>query len=704
MFLGAGFTTVACLAQRQNPQTLSLSSSGINFQPVAGPLPLESYQIPDPEQVKTFSTYEVQDKLALPEGFTYDIIAAWGDKLGDSRVGYNNDYLSFIPTSETEGFLTINFEYISDRTWMNTYQQVVGKSLPFAEVIAALKSTNGEVDAYKLTENNPLKAQIREICQEALEDQGIGVMLLRQNANGVWSRVSSPGERRISGVSGLKSRYLQATGPGVAVFEKVKKQGYDDSLGGKIIGTFANCAGGTSPWGTVFSAEENYHEHVPEGVYPDGSSAPPEALKFHISDTNIYGLGNVFGLAGNKYGYMVEVDPANPEDWGTKHTWLGRYRHEAVAFRVVAGKPMAVYSGCDRRGGHLYKFVSQDSVKDPKDKANSRLMASGMLYAAVFEPDGTGRWIPLKPETPVNPVLPSTVFGDVVTLPKRPEGGFFLAKTDAEVKEFQQKYKTLGDLYTGSALEKQGAILIDAHFAANAAGATTTARPEDTEVAADGQLYITFTSGSPDSEGGPDKRVFVGPNGSAWEHGWIIRLAEDGGEPGAMTFKWATFAMGGEATDGGAGFSNPDNILFDQDNNVWMVTDISTDKHNNPEDKNRRGCFGNNSIWFIPTAGEQAGNAFLFGMGPMECEITGPFFTPDQKTLFLAVQHPGEWYGTRENGASEMREFKMKTTTGEEFVQKRLVPMGSNWPSQEANQPPKPAVVAVRRTNGEPIV
>ncbi len=244
IFLGAGFTTVACLAQRQKPQDLSLSSSGISFQPVAGPLPLETYQIPAPEQVKTLSTYEVQDNLVLPDGFTYDIIAAWGDKLGDSRVGYNNDYLSFIPTSENEGFLTINFEYISDRTWMNTYQKVIGKSLPFAEVIGKLKGSKGVVDAYKLKDNDPLKTQIREICQEALEDQGIGVMLLRRNANGVWERVSSPAERRISGVSGLKGRYLKTTGPAVAVFEKAKKQGYDDGLGAKITGTFANCAGG----------------------------------------------------------------------------------------------------------------------------------------------------------------------------------------------------------------------------------------------------------------------------------------------------------------------------------------------------------------------------------------------------------------------------------------------------------------------------
>jgi secreted PhoX family phosphatase len=55
---------------------------------------------------------------------------------------------------------------------------------------------------------------------------------------------------------------------------------------------------------------------------------------------------------------MVEVDPANPDDYGTKHTWLGRFRHEAVAFLAQTVQPLAVYSGCDRRGGHVYKFVS----------------------------------------------------------------------------------------------------------------------------------------------------------------------------------------------------------------------------------------------------------------------------------------------------------------------------------------------------------
>ncbi len=706
LFLGASAATAALgsfLATRKN-----FPGKDLSFQPVKGAMPLDIYEIAPAQQVKDYSTYEVIDDLVLPEGYTYDIVAAWGDKIGNSRFGYNNDYLSFIETGKDEGYLTINFEYISAIPWMQTYQQVTGKSLPFAEVQAAVKKApKAGINAFGLPkEEEALKAKIRQICTEALLDQGMGVISIRRDADGKWVRTNSKADRRISGISGLEdNRYLKATGPGAAVFRKTQGQGYIDKLGDRIIGTFANCAGGTTPWGTVLSGEENFQNQVAEPVYADGTSFDPKERPFSIDDEEISGQGNVLGLAGNKYGFIVEIDPANPNDYGTKHTWLGRYRHEAVGVRVVAGKPLAFYSGCDRRGGHLYKFVSKANVTNPQDKANSRLLRDGMLYAAQFNPDGTGRWIPLKPDTPVNPTAPGNLEGNLLPLPKRPEGGIFNSEKAAEVNSFKQKFKTLGDLYAGNPQEKQGAILIDAHYAANAAGATCTARPEDTEIASDGSLYVTFTSGSAGGEGGPDKRIFKGPKGeSPWEYGWIMHLIEDNNEPAALTFKWKMLAMGGNPAEGGAGFSNPDNLVFDQKGNLWMVNDMSTTKQNNPKDKQGVGCFGNNSIWFIPTSGSHAGNAYLFGIGPMECETTGPFFTQDQQTLFLAIQHPGEVHGIRQNSAVENREFEMKTTDGQSFKQTRSVPLGSNWPSKNPNDPPKPAVVAIRRTNAQPII
>jgi secreted PhoX family phosphatase len=307
----------------------------------------------------------------------------------------------------------------------------------------------------------------------------------------------------------------------------------------------------------------------------------------------------------------------------------------------------------------------------------------------------------------------------MITLPKRPDGGIFKAEKDQDVIAFKQKFKTLGELYEGNTEEKQGAILIDAHFAANAAGATCTARPEDTDIAPDGSLFVTFTSGlSSGSDGGPDLRVFKGSDGKAYEYGWIMRVVEDGNDPAAMTFRWKTLALGGEPAEGGAGFANPDNLLIDKGGNVWMVNDISSDKLNvavpqgrlDKEGKpisqaNLRGVFGNNAIWFIPTSGSNAGETYMFGYGPMECETTGPFFTADEQTLFLSIQHPGEVNGIRRVGVAgyEDRVISMRIPNGQEFMQTRRVPIGSNWPGKKPNDPPKPAVVAIRRSNGEPL-
>jgi secreted PhoX family phosphatase len=109
-------------------------------------------------------------------------------------------------------------------------------------------------------------------------------------------------------------------------------------------------------------------------------------------------------------------------------------------------------------------------------------------------------------------------------------------------------------------------------------------------------------------------------------------------------------------------------------------------------------------VWLIPTRGEDAGNAYLFATGPMECEICGPFLTQNRETLFLAVQHPGEMNGIREGDRTETRKFTLKTTDGTSFVQTREVPIGSNWPDPGTHKPPKPAIVAVRRLDGGAIV
>ena len=244
-----------------------------------------------------------------------------------------------------------------------------------------------------------------------------------------------------------------------------------------------------------------------------------------------------------------------------------------------------------------------------------------------------------------------------------------------------------------------GAILIDAHLAANAVGATATARPEDTEIdPASGDLLLAFTAGGSDGEGRADPAIFHGPARQAsWPHGWIMRLADEA--PAAARFRWRMVATGGLPWQGGMGFANPDNLAIDPDGNLWMVTDRLGGRDGE--------IFGNNSCWLLPAHGARAGEPLCFATAPAESEFTGPCFDPAGKTLFLAVQHPGETNGIRAvpqaaaqgAGASEAHAYSLSDRDGQPFEQLRWVPLGSNWPSGPG-RPPRPAVVAIRRQNG----
>jgi hypothetical protein len=407
---------------------------------------------------------------------------------------------------------------------------------------------------------------------------------------------------------------------------------------------------------------------------------------------------------------MVEVNPSRPDQPAVKHSWLGRFRHEAVAVSAVAGRPLRVYSGCDRHGGHLYRFVSDGIVRDPADPANSRLLEAGRLEVARLEPagpsgEGRGQWLPLAPTTPVDPAAPSRMdaFGlrqpTLVPHRDRSRPGAEALPDDAAVAAYRQRCRTLADLYPGSGEEQMGAILIDAHLAANAIGATSGARPEDTELdPVSGALLIAFTAAGTDGEGCAEPAIFRGPAGETnWPYGWLMRLEED-----AEGFRWRLVATGGTPWEGGMGFANPDNLLFDGRGNLWMVTDrASTDASTD--------VFGNNSCWLFPASGSLRGQALPFATGPMECELTGlcldrPGGGGLETTLFLAVQHPGEAHGTRQGGAFEMQAHRLVDRDGVAFSQLRTVPLGSNWPSGVPGRSPRPGVVAIRRLGGGPLL
>ena len=280
------------------------------------------------------------------------------------------------------------------------------------------------------------------------------------------------------------------------------------------------------------------------------------------------------------YGWVVEVDPFDPKSTPRKHTAMGRFRHENVAITVTADGAVVAYMGDDKADCCVYKFVADTKLTDLKDRAaNLTILESGKLYAADFS---AGAWRLLDYDT---------------------QDALKVAKTSAG--------KTL--------FTSQADVLADAHSASLALKATPMDRPEDIEInPKDGSVFIALTNNT----------------GHGNFHGQIVRLVETDNNPTSETFDWSIFAVGGPQS----GFSSPDNMVFDGDGNLWVVTDVSSSRLN----KGIYKFMANNSMFMFHTEGEDAGVAYLFAHGPVECEMTGPCWTPDGSTLFLSVQHPGE--------------------------------------------------------------
>ncbi len=316
-----------------------------------------------------------------------------------------------------------------------------------------------------------------------------------------------------------------------------------------------------------------------EENYPDYNTTEKEGYRW--SDVPELAIDE------RKYGWIVEVDPfgALPP---VKHTALGRFKHENAAVRVGPTGRVVVYMGDDEADQHLYKFVSAEPDKPTASRADRRkVLEAGTLYAADL---ANGKWVPL-------------VF-DAETVAKIEKSEAFVAakKKDPDV-----------------AIASQADLLMHARVAARALGATPLDRCEDCEIhPLDGSLYVALTNSA----------------GHGNFHGHILRLVEDGDDPEGTSFRYEVFLAGGPQS----GLSCPDNLAFDKSGNLWVVCDISSAKLG----KGAYKPFANNGLFVVPTSGASAGDAFQFASGPVECELTGPCFTPDESTLFLAVQHPGE--------------------------------------------------------------
>ncbi|HEV2109312.1 MAG TPA: PhoX family phosphatase [Thermomicrobiales bacterium] len=510
----------------------------------------------------------------------------------EQQFGYNCDWIGFFPlppdsTASDHGLLVVNHEYTNPELMFSGYL-----------------TRNPELDAVATPDNAPLDVPeflanpTQEIVDVELAAHGLSIVEVRRGADGEWEVVrDSEYNRRLTGTTPM-----EITGPAAGT-ELLKTN--DDPTGTRVLGTLNNCAGGTTPWGTALTGEENFQQ------YFANLSALPEDDPIRIAHER-YGLGEEgserrweefyprFDLAQEpnepfRFGWVVEFDPYDPSSTPKKRTALGRNKHEGATHAVAPSGQVAFYTGDDERFDYAYKFVTAGTYNADERAANADLLNEGTLYVAKFNDDGTGEWLPI-------------LHGE-------------------------------GPLTEANGFASQAEVLAKTRLAADALGATKMDRPEDFETnPVTGKVYLVLTNNSNRTLEDTDE-ANPRPNNFA---GHIIEITEDGNDHAATTFAWEIFILAGNPEDSGTWYGGieadlisplaaPDNLTFDKQGNIW----ISTDGLSN-------SLPGNDGLFVAPTEGEQRGRSMQFFSTVPGAECSGPIFNPDNTALFVSVQHPGE--------------------------------------------------------------
>jgi secreted PhoX family phosphatase len=306
--------------------------------------------------------------------------------------------------------------------------------------------------------------------------------------------------------------------------------------------------------------------------------------------------------------------------------------------------------GDDSRGEYIYKFVSTANWVAADASAANRIgvgdkyLDSGRLYVAKFNADGGGQWVELN-------IANAAIAG-----------------------------------YASYAFADQADVLVNARVAADAVGATRMDRPEWSAVhPVSGEVYVTLTNNSNrkvEPTGSSQMAVDAANPRSYTDaptattapgniNGHILRFKEAGGDAAAASFAWDIYLFGAEAgMDAGKinlssltadnDFSSPDGLWFSNKTGLLFIetddgayTDVTNcmllvAKPGNVGDgatKTLTYTKADGSTTSVTTrVGAQPTAATLrrFLVGPKDCEITGITETPDGRTLFVNIQHPGE--------------------------------------------------------------
>ncbi|MDD3675914.1 PhoX family protein [Thauera propionica] len=437
-----------------------------------------------------------------------------------------------------------------------------------------------------------------------LNAHGVSVIHIKRT-NGRWAIVlDSEYNRRLTG-----STPMLLTGP--AAGDAMLQTGADPT-GSLVFGTLNNCGNGFTPWGTYLTCEENFNQYF--GTTNSlGTSRDEAQVRYGLSSGTTSRKYEQYlnrfdwqlePTEANRFGWIVEIDPFDARSTPKKRTALGRFKHENAAYRIGADGTVVVYMGDDQANDYVYKFVSDSKYIAGNTNNNANLLDAGKLYVAKFK-DGAAT-------------------GDFMG-----DGEWILLDKTANTT-----------LAADGRFPNQAAVLINTRLAADAVGATKMDRPEWVAVhPSTGEVYVTMTNNS-----GRTVADDANPR-TQNRYGQIVRWRETGDNPAATTFDWDIFVLAGNPqvhSDLRAGSSNitaenmfnsPDGLGFDKDGRLWIQTDGN---YSNAGDFAGQG---NNQMLCADPATKEIRRFFV---GPKECEVTGLTFTPDSKTLFINIQHPGE--------------------------------------------------------------
>jgi uncharacterized protein len=430
---------------------------------------------------------------------------------------------------------------------------------------------------------------------------------------------------------------MEMTGP-AAGHARLKTKA--DPTGTKVLGTINNCAGGITPWGTWLMAEENFNGYF-SGELPadNGEAANHKRYGVPAGDYKWAAFHDRFDVSkepneANRFGWVVEVDPLDPVSTPKKRTALGRMKHEGAESLVNKDGRVVFYCGDDERFDYVYKFVTRGTFNANDRAANANLLDDGTLYAARFNADGSLEWLPLE-------------FGQAGLTPAN---GF----------------------------HSQADVLIETRRAADLLGATKMDRPEDVQPnPKTGKVYCLLTNNTKRKKGEEDAANPRAENA----FGHIIEINETDGDFASIHSKWEILLKCGDpsvaevgatfstATTKNGWFGMPDNCVVDKDGRLWIATDGNDEK--------KTGC--TDGLWAVETEGAMRGTSKLFFRVPIGAEMCGPHFVPNDETLFLAVQHPGD---------AGLSTYEQPAT---------------RWPDFRSDMPTRPAVIAVTKQSGGKI-